>query len=239
MKYPIKIPSFVLLFVAACAPGLRGSVEVRTDLVSRYIWRGFDVLADTGPALQPDAFFDLGESGLWLDLWGSFSLSDRARLRELDELDVTLAYDLPLGTSAVLQTGLIHYVWFSEPGFSLKDSTTLELFLAASLPAVTLEPTLTVYYDVHQGKGVYIQAGISKTWPLSPAVALEWTGRLGYNGGQWIDDSGISDLQMGLALPVSLSGLELSAFMNYTFVFLDSVNEGDEIWFGLSLGADF
>jgi hypothetical protein len=34
---------------------------------------------------------------------------------------------------------------------------------------------------------------------------------------------------------IYLSAIALSPFVNYTFVFLDAVNDEDEFWFGVSL----
>ncbi|TFG78622.1 MAG: hypothetical protein E4H23_07450, partial [Chrysiogenales bacterium] len=58
-----KFVLYTLVFLLSAALPLAGAVSVQVDLVSRYIWRGFDLLPDNHAAIQPAFTIDLGESG--------------------------------------------------------------------------------------------------------------------------------------------------------------------------------
>ena len=51
----------LLICLAGAALTLPGAVSGQVDLVSRYIWRGFDLLPDNHAAIQPALTIDLGE----------------------------------------------------------------------------------------------------------------------------------------------------------------------------------
>ncbi|UCB53247.1 MAG: hypothetical protein JSV10_03980, partial [Candidatus Zixiibacteriota bacterium] len=66
-------------------------IGIRTDvtLASRYIWRGFDCIADDCPAVEPSITFDFGKSGVWFNAWSAFALADT----DFVELDLVVGYD--------------------------------------------------------------------------------------------------------------------------------------------------
>ena len=68
------VTMWIFLFAVALLPG---AVAPQVDLVSRYVWRGFDLLPDNHPAIQPSLTIDLGESGFSLNVWSSFALAQR------------------------------------------------------------------------------------------------------------------------------------------------------------------
>ena len=94
---------------------------------------------------------------------------------------------------------------------------------------------LNAYYDVNLGSGLYVALEGSRSIPLSESLDLNLKARLGYNSKQFIDESGLSDLTLGVSLPIKLGDWTIAPLVNYTFVFLDSVNKDNEPWFGLSI----
>ncbi|MHB8054908.1 MAG: TorF family putative porin, partial [Candidatus Aminicenantales bacterium] len=209
--------------------------EFQADVNSRYIWRGFDLLWNNKPALQPSVTYTFGESGLSANLWGSFALSDRSMYKDLDEIDLTLDYAFALSDRAEMSVGFIAYTYPFWPGFTFKNEVTEEFYVSAGLPEVFLSPTLTAYYDVNLGTGLYVLLEGSHSIPLSEALGLDLSAGLGYNNKLYIDDSGLSDLTLGASLPIKLGNWTIAPRVNYTFVFLESVNDENEFWFGISL----
>ncbi|MFQ6084036.1 MAG: TorF family putative porin [Candidatus Aminicenantia bacterium] len=225
---------FIWLLILAVTLNLNADVGYQLDLTSRYIWRGFDLFPQNNPALQPSITYNFGESGFSIQLWCSFSLSKRNRLKYSDEIDLTLTYNFKISEDFSLQAGFTHYGWYFAENFSFKDSTTQEFFVSAELIDVFLRPTLTVYYDTNLGDGFYILLESGHSVKLSHTVTIDLSTSLGYNAGQWVEDSGFSDLNFGVSIPFKLNNLTISPFFNYTLVFLDSINKNNEIWFGIS-----
>ena len=207
----------------------------QADTVSKYIWRGFDLYADNNPAFQPSVTYTFGESGFSLNLWTSFALGERSIYKYDDEIDLTLAYDFQLSENFDLSVGFTHYGWYFDREFSLKNSTSQEFFVAAGLPQVFLEPSLTIYYDVAMGSGLYALLKGGHTISLSETIDLAFSAGLGYNSRQFTDESGLSDLTIGLNLPIKLGEWTIAPMINYTFVFLASVNPDNELWFCLTI----
>jgi hypothetical protein len=220
--------------VLAAAPA-SGQLSAQADIVSRYIWRGFDLYAPNNAAFQPSLTYSFGESGFSANIWTSFALSDRALYRADDEFDLTLTYTFRTPESLALAVGFTHYGWYSTPGFSFERDTTQEFFVSAGLPGLPLEPSLTVFYDLNLGSGLYALLKVGRAVPLGGTAELRLSAGLGYNAGQFIEGSGLSDLSLGASLPFKWGRLTFAPSMNYTFVFLEEVNPDNELWFGLSV----
>ena len=211
-------------------------MSFQVDTMSRYVWRGFDLFAPNNGAFQPSATYTFGDSGFSANLWTSFALGDRATYRYDDEIDLTLAYAFKTPEAYSLSVGMIHYGWYFDRHFTFRQSTTQELFITAGLPAAFLQPSLSVYYDVTMGTGLYACLKVGRTLPLTESLPLNLSACLGYNSRQWIEASGFSDLTLGASLPIKAGGrLIVAPQINYTFVFMPEVNPHDEVWFGLSL----
>ena len=222
-----------LLMILAATAAAQFSFQI--DTMSRYIWRGFDLFPPNNAAFQPSATYVFGESGFSANIWTSFALGNRQVLKYDDEIDLTLTYAFKLPEDYALSVGLIHYGWYFDRGFSFKRSTTQEFFVTAGLPKAFLQPTLSIYYDVTLGTGLYASLKVGQSLPLCESLDLSLSACLGYNSRQWIDTSGLSDLTVGATLPIKVGALTIAPLVNYTFVFLKEVNLDNEYWFGLSL----
>ena len=235
--------SFARAVLAAAVLGiLFGAVpvsaqfEFQADVMSKYIWRGFDLYDDDNPALQPSLTYTFGESGFSVNLWGSFALGERSMYKDYDEIDLTLDYAFSLSDQVEMSVGFIQYGYYFGGKDVYEECATQELYVSAGLPEAFLAPILTVFYDVNLGSGLYVLLEASHSFPLSETIDLDLYAGLGYNGKQFIDESGLSDLTIGASLPISLGDWTIAPLVNYTFVFLESVNEENEFRFGISIG---
>ena len=221
-------------FLAIAAPAA-SQFSFQADTMSKYIWRGFDLFAPNNPAFQPSATYTFGKSGFSANVWTSFSLGDRKIYKYDDEIDLTLTYSFKTPEDYSLSVGLIHYGWYFDKVFSFKNSTTQEFFVSAGFPHAVLQPSLTAYYDVNMGTGLYVSLKVGQSLQLADGLPLNLSACLGYNSRQWIDTSGLSDLTFCVTLPIRVGPLTIAPLINYTFVFLNEVNPKNEFWFGLSL----
>ncbi len=231
----VFLPFLLFIALSASAP-VAASVHVsgQVDLFSSYIWRGFDLNPTHQPVMQPSVTFAFGDSGLSANVWFSISSVDR----QLDETDFTLSYDFKISENVALSAGFIHYAWYLTKNFDFDDNTTHEFYLTAALPKVPLSPGLSVYYDFHNGDGIYAALSLAHSLKLKKNAAVDLSASLGYNDGIWLeedDDTGISDLSLGAAVPIVVGKVTLTPFVNYTIVFLDDVSEENHFWFGLSV----
>ncbi len=235
----MKRISFVLLLFVFLAVHLHGGgFSYQLDFTSRFIFRGIDILSNNNPAIQPSITYTFGKSGFSLNAWGSFALSERERCKYLDEIDLTLSYVFKTPGKYSLEVGFINYGYWFSPAHKLKDMTTQEFFVKVGLPNVLFSPTLSAYYDINQGDGLYLQLSGIHTVALNKNINIDLSAKLGYNAGQWIPagaKTGFSDLTIGAAVPFKTGKITLSPFINYTFVFLDAINQDDEFWFGVSV----
>ncbi|MCJ7525925.1 MAG: hypothetical protein MUP71_12005 [Candidatus Aminicenantes bacterium] len=225
---------FLLICLGSAMLPLPGAVSAQVDLVSRYIWRGFDLLPDNHAAIQPAFTVDLGESGFSLNVWSSFALAQRGVFKYSDEIDLTLEYAFKMPEGWELSAGVIHYgYWFAED-FKFKDHTSQEVYATVARTDLPLSPELCVYYDLNLGSGLYVTLGGSQEWKMSEKVNVEVGGLIGFNSRQYIDKTGFSDIGLYARLPLKAGKLTLTPSLNVMMPLLDEVNEDSEIWFGFS-----
>jgi len=227
-----------LLVLMLCLAGtilpLPGAVAPQVDLVSRYVWRGFDLLPDNHMAIQPSLTVDLGKSGFSINVWSSFALANRADFKYSDEIDLTLSYDFPVPEGWELSLGICHYGYWFAQDFSFKDSTTQEIFATVSRTDLPLSPTLALYYDINLGSGLYVTLGGSHELKVSEKVSMELGGLVGFNSRQYIDKTGFSDIDLYVKAPLPLGGVTLTPSLNVMIPLLDEVNEDTEVWLGIA-----
>ncbi len=230
----LKIGAAMAALVVISAGPAAAQISYQIDAVSRYIWRGFDMFKPNAGALQPSLIYAFGGSGFSANIWTSFSLAGQPIDESRDEIDLTLAYAFKTPEEYGLSVGLIHYGWYFDRPFTFKNNTTQEFFVTAGLPKAFLQPSLSVYYDVNRGSGLYASLKVKQSLPLGETVALNLSAGLGYNSRQWIDTSGWSDLTIGATLPIKIGASTIAPLVSYAFVFLKEVNLHNEFWFGLS-----
>jgi len=232
---------FLFLGVLICTFTVHADFSFECDVVSTFMWRGWD-LYDNRPALQPSVTYAFGNSGLSVNVWASFILKDRDVDKELDEVDFTVNYDFQVSENLSLSVGMINYGYYFVHDYSFKDGNTQEFYITAGLPRFILGPAVSVYYDINLGKGLYVELSVGHPFTLTEKLNLELGASLGYNSKLYIDESGISDLNISASLPFSTGRLRIAPSVNYTHVYLEPLyyedGKKDRFWFGVNIGIN-
>jgi hypothetical protein len=231
----MKKIALLLGLVAVTLLPLPGSVSGGVDVVSRYVWRGFDLLYDNRPAVQPYLNVGLGDSGFSLGIWSSFALARWSEYKAANEIDMTLSYDFAMSEGWELSAGATLYgYWFAED-FRFRDATSPELFVSLTRSDLPLSPCLSVYYDLNLGSGLYATLAGSHEWDLAEKATLEAGGAIGFNSRQYIQRSGFSDITLYAKAPISLGRATLVPSLNVMVPLMDEVNDSAEFWVGISV----
>jgi len=222
----------VILFIVLFGLNLNAvNIEYQVDLNSNYIWRGFDLNPSHKPVIQPSVTFKFEDCGFGVNIWSSISFEDK----DTNELDFTLFYNFRTSENFSLSAGFINYGWYFPSDFDFKDNTTQEVYVSLGLPNFFLSPELSVYYDINNGKGLYLLGSIGRSIKFSDKYSLDISVAIGYNGGQWINGSGLSDVNLTLAVPLKIGKISFTPTVNYTYVLIDEVSKDDHLWFGVSI----
>ena len=176
MKWSIVLLSMVLTL---------GSLSVYADeeeqptasadigVFTKYIWRGYE-LSDDSMVIQPS--LTIGYKGFSINAWGNldteFDDGDPTTDddSDLSETDLTLSYERSFGPMAV-GVGFIYY--------SLNGPDTDEVYLSVGAD-IPLAPTLTVYKDIAEFNGWYVNLGVSHSFELPWKISLDLSGSMGY-----------------------------------------------------------
>jgi len=224
----------LLAFLVGVALPLPGAFAGQIDLVSRYIWRGFDLLPDNHAAIQPSLTVDFGESGFSLNIWSSFALAQRELFKYSDEIDVTLSYAFKVPEGWELTAGFTNYGYWFANDFKFNNNTSQEVYAMVAKTDLPLSPQLSAYYDFNLGSGLYVTLGGSHELKVNERLSVELGGVIGFNSRQYIDKTGFSNIDFYASVPLTVGKLLLTPSLNVTIPLLDEVNEGMEIWFGFS-----
>lgn len=79
-------------------------VSVGADIVSRYVFRGEDLGANS-PSIQPDIEFNM--DGFKAGFWGAYSFSNS---NALDEIDIYAAYSVDIAETGSISLGITDYI---------------------------------------------------------------------------------------------------------------------------------
>jgi hypothetical protein len=156
------VGAFLLVACPAGAADL--STSAYTSLWSRYMWRG--LRCSSGAVIQSNVSVEYaGFSG---SLWTNYDL----RKGKLNEIDPTIAYAWKWG-GADLSAGWSHY-------FLMHTADNDEVYASATMSDWFLSPSLTCYWDLDLGKGLYWQAGLAHGFVLNPQVTFNLSATAGY-----------------------------------------------------------
>lgn len=225
------------------------SVAVSADFYSKYIWRGQNLL--DGPAFQPS--ISVGAYGFTGSVWGSLDLTDDNDNRgEFTEADYSLDYTVGLpGVEWIdLSLGAIYYDF---PNTNFASTTELYAGLAFDLP---LTPSVTVYHDIDEVDGTYMQFAVGHTIEKVGTFSEEcycdlvFGASVGYGTSSYndayfgVDDGGFNDLTLSVALPVCFAGgWTVAPSLSYAMM-LDSdirtaTGKSDNLYGGISISKSF
>jgi len=157
--------------LTAHAEGTVTKGSFSTAFASRYVWRG--QILSKGFVAQPTVGITLG--GFSANLWSNIDLDATEEDDDgiaMNETDLTLNYTVPVGPLS-LTGGVIHY--------DFDGSDTQEIYLTGAL-ATLLNPTLSLYYDIDEGKGGFAVLAVSQAIPTGP-ISLTAGASIGFNLG--------------------------------------------------------
>lgn len=212
------------------------SVSGSAAFVTKYIWRGYNIVDD--PTIQPSLDFGFGESGFSANVWYSAGLSDRDKNGAADELDFTLDYSTSFPNGASLSLGIIYYTFPNQDDFDFGDHSTPEIYAAFSPGVPYLSPTLTLYYDFNLGDDLYATIGIDHS--IDAVFGSVGTSTLlAYNNGQFGAESGLSHLEYSVFAAISAGPVEIAPSVTFVALFEDTVNPDNEFFFSMNVGWSF
>lgn len=258
----------LFLFVMCGWAGPAGAVDIggeelgittEFEYVSKYLWKGYDVLDDHG-AWQPSLTLDY--MGFYVGVWGSFATS--SGFTDADELDYYVGYARSFFEEEwyAIDADLAWYYYdYPHSDSHAGDdgiSDSQEIVLALSMPNLiplgpsNLVPSYTVGYN---WDGIQSKEDVDNGWihtfglaydipipALIPdqeeaAISLGW--EISYNDGMFESDSGWSHSQAAISTTFEWKGFTLTPAVFYQWSFEDTVNPEDEFFASVSLNYAF
>jgi hypothetical protein len=230
-------------------------LETSVDLgvYSAYVWRG-QVINDE-PVLQPQLNLEL--DGFALHAWGNVDLTDNVNedAPAFSEVDLTAAYTRQFGP-VELTGSYTHYLLINQTletevetivdgkpeitTVSEDAPSTGEICLEASLPDLTVVPTLCVVRDVKEANGFYGSLGAATAFDLlKETLSLDVSASLGagdadYNAYYFgVDDAALNDATASASLTwTACECFSLSPGVQYSVLVDDAVRDGAEEAYG-------
>lgn len=209
------------------------SVEVSTDILSDYVWRG--TICNGNPVWQPSVTlgYDTGDYGaLSANVWQSYDLTHKrgtaTNSRQacgLQEIDYTLTYAISLADFN-FELGHIFYTFPKNNGASDHD-----LYATVSYDNPIVTPSAAAYWNYNSAHDadpsvVYFSFGISHDFEPIEKMTISPSASLGFGDNAWgkyITDESVgtelSDQTIGVSASYSLTeNLSLGAQINYTWI---------------------
>jgi len=227
--------SFIFIVIILLSVKLYPQTELSygVEYVSRYIWRGFDSTPDNNPNIQSYINFS-SKSGFNLNIWSSTPLSERKKLDNFFEIDLTLSYSRSLSRILDFNAGFIYYTFPHIKNFPDDKSTSPEIFAGIQNSLLPLNPNVTIYYDFNLGDGIYIQVSGSKKFINVPGNDFNLDVSVGYIEQYRVE--GISDVNIGFSKVIELKSVIVVPRIVFTTIPENDVNpDGSELWFGLAI----
>ncbi len=230
-------------------------------LVSAYVWRGQVYNGDA--VVQPQ--FTTAFNNFSFNVWANYDIKENVAGNEgdLSEIDLTLAYTLPLDINDVsFDVGAISYQ-FPANGDSASESN-FELFGRATLltlkdMVVPVIPSVTLFGDVKEVDGTYLLFDVAVPYELSDYLSVEggvsagW-GNTSYNDFYWNDgdprgkDAGWNDFNFYASASYELAeNLTASVRLGYTMLAGGQIEDAgraiyedkEKAWGGVNIAYDF
>ena len=228
-----------------------------TTFVTKYLWRGYDILDDHA-AFQPSVNADFFGSGFSANVWGSFAFS--SGFEDLDELDYTVAYARTICEDQpyALRLGA-NYIYYDYPNTTSLLADAEEVGASAALPKlipplgpVTLAPSYYVgcLWPAQSGAGnpdggwfhilgLGCAMDLPKIAPNKAGLPCCFGWDITYNDGAFDADHDWSHTSWYISTAVTIGPVTLTPSLRYQISMDDSVNNEDELWGGLSIAYSF
>ncbi len=183
----------------------KGEAYADVGLFSNYVWRGQKL--SEGIVMQPSV--GLVYEGLGINFWSNF---DR-ETKQHNETDFTIDYVFS-SDAFEFDVGYIYY--------AVGDDQTGELFFSTAYDAL-LSSSVTLYYDIDDGDGGFLEFAVSHTLDLSDVMQLNMGALAGYNlSNATMEEekafNGFYNGELSVSLPYSISEvLSVEALLAYSF----------------------
>ncbi|MEW6338546.1 MAG: hypothetical protein AB1625_14260 [Acidobacteriota bacterium] len=176
--------------VAAAQDEPEPPFEFTADLVSRYVWRGYDLSHGDPALLLYLNYYSPALPGLWANvgiIGGLRSASDLGDdATDVDEVDATVGWEWEGLAGGKLTVGVALYgylytsTWTKE--FAYEDTSDVEANLYLTWDAAEhLQPSLEYYRGLDDGiRGDYVEVGLAlpfegERWSSEPKVTAGWS----------------------------------------------------------------
>ena len=243
---------------------------VDLDLFSSYVWRGLSLT--NKPVAEPALWvsFPAGNASITVGGWANFDLGKYDDLSDdisesggvssfnLSEFDPYAEISFPVGR-ATLTAGATAYLFTNSSdavapndfGLLTTDDHTAELYAKASFD-VPLSPQLSIYYDVVNIKGAFIEGSVGHSVPLSEKISIDLGAVAGFSAGQGtsddpdqsanFSDDGFTHLDLSAGIPFSAGVFSIAPVLHVIVAGDDATkvtsptNTSDvKLWGGVSL----
>lgn len=259
----------VNICIAQEAADAKLGIDVDFTFVSKYLWRGYDLLDDKS-AIQPSINVDLWGSGFSVNVWASYAggggngtTSDRtSTFSRVDatEYDYTVAYEHSLFEGQSYATDItanyIYYDFIDAPDTS---ADAQELGVGFAWPNICPGGIVPSYYvgKIWASKSKSVLTGEYGGWihilglgydvavpgflPEVPEQIISLSADVTYNDGfgSATADHDWSHATFGVSTEIALGELTFTPTVYYQSSFEDSINTEDELWVSLSLAYSF
>jgi len=241
------VVALVLALAGPVAAQDEVAFAVGLDVVSDYVWRG--QARNEDGALQPWAEF--GYSGFGLKVWGSMDLDDQPNDAqwEFTEWDLTGSYEIPIGETYAVEVGAIYYAYPNTDAQSTIEVFGTFTFGGIALGGGDLSPFVSLYYDVDEIEGFYVQGGASYgqqletfNWEVGLTLAA---GSEDYNEAYFgVGDFALNDLTASFRVEFPFSaGFSVTAFVSGSWLMdgdiQDAVEDDSSYAFGGGVSYSF
>jgi hypothetical protein len=246
----LSLGIMMLIFVTGTAAVAQDEPEFSADIMldynSKYIWRGIQVNDESvfQPGVSGSAY------GFTGSIWANTDMTDYAGTAgEFSEIDYALDYSRAIGKSPVgFSLGVIHYLF---PTVGETDASTTEIYFGVNFDVIA-SPFVTVYRDVNDIDGTYIQMGLGHCFEIELdsdySIGLDVSGSFGlgdsgYNAGYFgVNETKWNDFTLGIGVSFNLKYVTLTPKLNVATMLDDALVNSDDrtnVWFGLSLAKSF
>lgn len=169
------------------------SVGADVALNSVYNWRG--VSLTNKPVIQPDAYISVAgfTAGVWANVeptkYDTTDISEGGGARSgVAEIDYWVEYGRTTGIVS-WTAGWVAYTYNKNNAGLDNTYNTSEVYASASLDNLPFTPSLGVWYDIDNVKGLYIEPSVTYPIAVAPTVSLDVTLLAAVSAGQEVNTS--------------------------------------------------
>lgn len=265
MKKRILLIGVILLASIGPAKAQNDQLGIDLDLtwVSKYIWRGFDLLDDKA-AFQPSINLDLYGTGFSANVWASYAGASKGggsiSTVNATEYDYTIAYDCTLfegqNYSTDVTANYIYYDFIDEP---TKAADAQEIGVGFAWPNICPFGSVPSYYvskiwptrsdSALTGEyggwlhifGLGYDLTVANLLPDKPEHVISLSANLVYNDGfaGATVDHDWSHVVWGASTAIGCGSGTFTPALYYQTSMEDTVNPEDELWVSLSYKLGF